>query len=460
MLNELAAASYRRDLGDGLMLRWSTTDDAEGVAQLMGMIWRNSADEPINVRMAEAARRHLSGGFPLVGPGDCALVEATDQPGRPVVAFAFLWRGEWSYEGIRFAIGQPETIATDPAYRNRGLVRAMLELIHARSAAEGHLVQAITGIPTFYRQFGYEYALDLHGRRIAYAALIPPAPADTPEPYALRAATSADVPLIVELFARGRADSIVWNEIPERYWHYLIEVWGPPAAPRDPMLIGVAERLLMIVDASGAARGYAMVAAKRWGADLPVYSVEFIPDVSLAAAAPALLRALLRYGEQLPLVATSPQPLREISLYLGRAHPLNAVLAPALAPVAEPPYAWYLRVTDLPAFLRLIAPALERRLAASPAAGYSGTLTLNFYRDGLRMMFDAGRIIAIEPWRASDYQNAVDAGMPALLFLQLVFGYRSLADLRHAFPDVGADGMGELLLNALFPARPSWVMAL
>jgi len=46
------------------------------------------------------------------------------------------------------------------------------------------------------------------------------------------------------------------------------------------------------------------------------------------------------------------------------------------------------------------------------------------------------------------------------LFLQLVFGYRSLADLRHAFPDVGADSVGELLLNALFPARPSWVMAL
>ncbi len=57
MLNELAAASYRRDLGDGLTLRWSTTDDAEGVAQLMGMIWRNSADEPINVRMVEAARQ-------------------------------------------------------------------------------------------------------------------------------------------------------------------------------------------------------------------------------------------------------------------------------------------------------------------------------------------------------------------------------------------------------------------
>jgi hypothetical protein len=457
---ELAAASYRRDLGDGLTLRWSSAGDAEGVAQLMGMTWRDRAEAPINPRMVEVVRRHMSGGFPLVGPGDCALVEATQQPGRPIVAFAFLWRGEWSYEGIRFAIGQPENVATDPAYRNRGLVRAIVELIHARSSAEGHLVQAITGIPTFYRQFGYEYALDLHGGRIAYAALIPPAPEAAPEPYALRAAELADVPLIAKLYARGRADSVVWNEIPERYWRYLVEVWGPPDAPLDPLLIGVAERLLTIVDTNGAACGYAMVAAKRWGADLPVYSVEFAPEISLAAAAPPLLRALLRYGEQLPLVAASPQPLREISLSLGRAHPLNTVLAPTIAPVVEPPYAWYLRVPDLPAFLQLIAPALERRLTHSPAAGYSGTLTLNFYRDGLRLQFEAGRLVAIEPWRASAYQNAVDASLPALVFLQLVFGYRSLADLRYAFPDVGAGGAGELLLNALFPARPSWVISL
>ncbi len=57
-------------------------------------------------------------------------------------------------------------VATDARYRNRGLVRALFEMIHARSSAEGHLVQAITGIPYFYRQFGYEYVLDLDGSRI------------------------------------------------------------------------------------------------------------------------------------------------------------------------------------------------------------------------------------------------------------------------------------------------------
>ncbi|SRR5258706_4267289 len=274
---EQAAANYRRDLGDGLVLRWASTDDAERLALLVGTVFRDSADAPLNPRMMEFMRRHMRGGYPLVGPGDCALVEDTRHAARPIVACTFLWREEWSYEGIPFRIGRPENIATDPAYRNRGLVRAMIELVHARSAAEGHLVQAITGIPAFYRQFGYEYALDLHGRRVAYVALIPQAKAGAPDPYTFREATIADVPHIVELYNRHRADSIVWNHIPERYWRYLIEVWGPPDAPNDPTIMGVSERIQMIVDTTGSVRGYAVLAAKRWGNDLQVYAVELAP---------------------------------------------------------------------------------------------------------------------------------------------------------------------------------------
>ena len=41
-----ASAIYRRDLGDGLILRWSTAQDTENIAQLCSMVFRNKADEP------------------------------------------------------------------------------------------------------------------------------------------------------------------------------------------------------------------------------------------------------------------------------------------------------------------------------------------------------------------------------------------------------------------------------
>jgi hypothetical protein len=44
--------------------------------------------------------------------------------------------------------------------------------------------------------------------------------------------------------------------------------------------------------------------------------------------------------------------------------------------------------------------------------------------------------------------------------LQLLFGYRSLDELRRIYPDVWAEGEATALLNALFPRRPSMLVPL
>src|SRR5580700_4665978 len=169
-----AVPDYRRELGGGLIGRWSTPEDTENIAQLCGLVFRDKEDEPINIGMMDRVRQHMSGDFPLMGPGDYAVIEErTGKEGNPLVACTCLWRREWEYEGIAFGVGQPEFVATHPNYRNRGLIRALFDMLHARCEAEGRLVQGITGIPYFYRQFGYEYALELEGRRVAYLSLIP-----------------------------------------------------------------------------------------------------------------------------------------------------------------------------------------------------------------------------------------------------------------------------------------------
>ena len=94
---------------------------------------------------------------------------------------------------------------------------------------------------------------------------------------------------------------------------------------------------------------------------------------------------------------------------------------------------------DLPGFLRHIAPALERRLAQSVAAGHTGELKLNFYREGLRLAFEGGRLAVIEPWMP-EHADDGSAGFPGQTFLQILFGHRSMDALRGAFPDCWCDG--------------------
>ena len=73
----------------------------------------------------------------------------------------FLIPQVWSYGGVAMPVGQPELIATHPDYRRRGLIRTQFDVVHEWSRAAGQLWQFISGIPWYYRQFGYVYALDL-----------------------------------------------------------------------------------------------------------------------------------------------------------------------------------------------------------------------------------------------------------------------------------------------------------
>ena len=446
-----AAPNYRRELGEGLVQRWSTPEDTENIAQLCGFVFRDQEDEPLNLRAMESVRRQMSGDFPLMGPGDYAVIEDTGKEGHPLVACTCLWRQEWEYEGIAFGVGQPEYVVTHPDYRNRGLIRTLFAMLHTRSEAEGHLVQAITGISYFYRQFGYEYALELEGRRVTYLSLIPKAQESPPEPYSLRVATAEDIALLMELYNRQRQAGMVSAIASERFWRYQI------AEEKDPT-VGKQMCVRMIVDDAGVVQGYLMVAIRRWGDSLSVSALNVAAGVSWQAVVPPLLRALQAYGMQIPAVGSDVPPLNEISFLLGSAHPVYEVLGKALAPFYEPPYAWYVRVHDVLAFLRHIAPALEKHLANSVAAAYTGDLTLDFFRGGLHLVFDKGYITHIEPWRAPAYKNNADATCPALVFLQLLFGYRSLDELRYAFPDVRVEkSEAGVLLNALFPKKFSWV---
>jgi hypothetical protein len=136
------------------------------------------------------------------------------------------------------------------------------------------------------------------------------------------------------------------------------------------------------------------------------------------------------------------------------------VLGETLVQRSDPPYAWYLRVPDVPAFLQQITPVLEQRLANSILIGYTGELKFDFYRGGFCLQFEQGKLVTVEPWRAPAYGNNAHAGSPPLIFLQLLFGYRSLSELRATFPDVWADQEAVLLINTLFPKQPSTVYPL
>src|SRR5262245_5611794 len=247
-IETLSAPSYRCDLGGGLVLRWSTAADAERLSEMYVEAFRHEKNTPPSPNLPTWVRDMLGGHHPLIAPGDFALVEDTDR-GRVVSATCLLDQ-VWEYEGIAMTVGPPVLVATDWDYRERGLVRAIFELIHARSAARGHLALGITGIPYYYRQFGYEYALDQDGHRFVSFVAIPHLKDGEPEPYTLRDAGLDDLPRVMALYDCERARGPVSTRIDEAYWRWVLAGQNPEGAE--------GWRTQLILDGEGRSVGYVL----------------------------------------------------------------------------------------------------------------------------------------------------------------------------------------------------------
>ena len=397
--------------------------------------------------VAAMTRDLLSGDHPACGPGDFTVVE--DIATGSVISSACLIEQRFYYGGVELRAGLPEMVGTHPDYRRRGLVREQMEVLHAWSRERGHLMQAIAGIPHFYRRFGYEMAIWMGSGRRLFAPDLPVKPSDgspsegttgQDRPFSMRPATVSDAPFLARLNLRSARRYLISSPHDAASWRYDI-------AGRDPesdeyVQVKILER------PAGEPVGYVCHARELSAGTLRVHAYELADGISWLEANPFVLNTLAQATEQRP---------DSLTLTLGQSHPLyESFPDPPLYDLdREGDYSFFVRVPDLSAFLLHVAPVLEERLSHSVAAGHTATLELNFYSSGLRLEILHGRIYSIQPWNPIP-ENSGDAAFPDLTFLQLLFGHRSLQDLSRAFPDCSpGKGDTQALLRALFPRRSS-----
>ncbi len=431
-----------QDLGNGLTLRWAKPKDSAASSEFNGRILgeEGAPDEGI----AFATQDWMSGKHPTVRPGDFTLVVDENQRGK-IVSSMTLVSQTWAYDGIEFKVGRPEAIGTDPEYRRRGLVRQQFQIMHARSAERGELMQVIGGIPWYYHQFGYDLALAVQGERELFWVNSSQLEGEQTENYRLRPATHDDIKLLSHLYAIHCASSLITQLRSEAEWHFILTDVHPQSLNR--------RRFLMVEDRAGKVVGYL-------GLDylpevISIREMAVLPGYPMRLVAEFVTRALQTLSNERATENKSTASSRA-TFTLETSHPACVALSEQLNH-QKPSSAWYVRIPDLPAFLRHIAPALNKRLQSSVFDGYSGTLHLNFYLSGLTLVLKSGKLTEVE----TTAHDESDAAFPGPTFLQLVLGYRSLSDLEYADSDCTVSNeRSRVLLNALFPQRPSSVAAL
>ncbi len=410
---------YRQPLGNQLMMRTAANErDVERVAEFNASI---HPDPGIAGMTCNLFVHH-----PATRGADLVFVE--DETSGQVVSSLCLIPWIVRYEEVELLAGEQGIVGTLEAYRGRGLIRAQVEYFKRRLRQRGCLLSQIQGIPYFYRQFGYEYALPLEGGWRVEKYSVPEPPAG----HALRVATLDDLPALMRFYKEAAQDLAICAARDEATWRYLFAHTQETAMECENWLVE---------DGRQQAVGYMRLPKFHFGDELVVNEVSQLGF----NAALAVLRHLKKLAEERAAPA--------IRLNVPAACSLMRV-ARSLGARDLGTYAWQIHVPDMAALLRALGPVLERRVAHSPFVGLTRAVPLCFYREIITLHFEAGRLTQVT---AAPSTDTGPINLPPLQFIPLLLGYRTIDELRAVFPDVSVAASWRLLVDTLFPKLQSFL---
>lgn len=345
--------------------------------------------------------------------GPAVFTVVTD--GERVVSTLCLLDATLRLAGVELPCGQVEYVATAPAYRRRGLVRAQFRRVHAESAARGDLLTLVTGIPYFYRLLGYEYALGLPDPFVpAWGAHVP-----MPDGWEVRTATPDDRADLERLNDAMQACSdLSWMRSP-RIWRLLLAGEG-----EGRLWVGVHERQV-----KASARVWDGEDGLHWVLDLAAYGV---------AGGRALLAAAL---DRLPRAG--------LAIFDRPGTPASAVVTDVGVPF-ERRVGVYARVPDVVRLLDALRPVLSRRLAASAFRDDRGTLLVACYAFGFSVSYEDGEVTSVRAEPGVEEPGPAEVAVPPDLLATLVLGRHGARELARRHDDVQL-GRRAALMEVLFP---------
>ncbi|MEU3649167.1 GNAT family N-acetyltransferase [Lentzea sp. NPDC034063] len=328
----------------------------------------------------------------------CDWVGVADDAGR-IVSTLTLMDETVTLAGLDIPAGQIEQVATDAEYEGRGLVRQLMGWANDRSAERGHLLQFVMGVPYFYRQFGYTYAIPIKQTRPLVRK--PEAVAG----HTIRRATEADIPVLNRLqdAAQQGADLRVGHGTP--CWRWLIDRTGS---------------ITWIVDREGTPVATGRSTPEEEG-DVVLGEIAGIDDDAVKA-----LVALVNPAEA------------------GERHPaLEEYLGARRADLDQ----YMVRIPSIPRLLEHLRPVFAQRLRGHDP----DEVVLGFYRTHVRFHWDGEEIGPYE-WGGTllGPGSQGGAGIAPDLLAPLLFGPHGIDGLRRRFSDV-YPGPKEALMTRLFP---------
>ncbi|CAO3690320.1 unnamed protein product [Umbelopsis ramanniana] len=439
-------------------LQWSTKADIDRLCYAMEPVFQppDLKLKFISYLVHDQYKRWAFGESSLMTAEDTVFATDKSTKDNKIVAFTTLWQDQQMYNGICFSIGRVEFVGVVQEYRNRGLMPRIMDAVHEASDKRGDLMQTIVGIPYCYRQFGYEYALDIGKRSKTWLNSIPTLHTGESESATLRAATLDDIDTILSF---DRALSLQsCNYAPLRREYLETQIKGSINSTASQF-----QRRVAVFEQGGQTIGYFIMHNFADPSAISVLHIAFEPNLNLPTTVNSILRGIVQYsrhcyGEE------ACESLKAIFWHFSEWHPFFSSLPSANRSYTSLPdeaYSTYVRIPNYARFIRHIIPVLNDRLANAKAwSSYSGILYINNFTKkyvGVSIHIDDGQVNNVDDWFPTDRQQPLSnlIQFPPLTFTNILLGNKSLEELQIVYPDITMSDLAAQLVNVLFPKSVS-----
>jgi len=389
--------------------------DMEAVYKLMRTVFRGEGVDMIIQRLLDH--------YPEMSLDHVMAVEC----GEETVAALILIPQTWAVDGLELRVAEMGCVATHPDHRGRGLQRILNDRFDVYARDNGFDLCALAGIPYFYRQFGYEYAVDLdHSTSIDANMILEPVSNLEARPFSepdIDAASRMLDEAQSRYHVRCPRTRNVWL-MQHRTGHYNGEPFNSVALTE----VGDVKAYLRY----SLKQGDGAFLLKEAGLESPAYAEHILTFIKETCRTHGLSKVVSKqfYGDE---------PTRTLISLGGE---------------SVRPYAWQVKALDYPGLLKKLAPLLESRLRDSGYGDLTEALNLNFRKFNVKVTVEHGKIVGVEQNSETGDRGI---GLNPYVFPQLLLGHRSLGELMDAYPDVRVRDNHRALMEALFPKRPGYV---
>lgn len=402
-------------LENGFVLRHLRNE--EDAAQFIGLSQEVTGEGPICDRLIHQR--------PASKLGDYCVVE--DPASDRIVSTTCLLPWKISLDGVALEAAMLEMVVTHPDYRRHGLVRTQIRQFQQRVVQQGADLSIIQGIPFYYRQFGYAYALD-HTHTITLSTRLIPDGVDVGA-LRLRLPAVEDFPRLADLYraAMSRQQVHVLRSVAD--WQYLA---GPA---------GMAVQLLED-EHTHQVLGYCCSQVQN---GLLTVRESGVLNLENAQALLALLKR--DFTGEVNIVGNSADFLFRLAELLGGS--------------VQTAGQWLINLPEPDRFLSRLVPLFEKRLELAGYRHLSMDLTVNFFRNAFLLKIVDNHVVNVTNAGFVDTSMGASGGdlwIPPDAFVRLAFGYRSLDELSDAWPDIWVRPQSRPVLEALFPKLSSLIL--